>query len=29
LIDGGEEQINYNDGREPAVVVWMHVERTK
>ncbi|NSU47290.1 cupin domain-containing protein [Enterococcus faecalis] len=29
LIEAGEGYINYNDGLEPAVVVWMLVERTK
>ena len=29
LIEAGEGHINYNDGLEPAVVVWMLVERTK
>lgn len=27
LIESGEGHINYNDGNEPAVVVWMLVER--
>ena len=29
LIEAGEGHINYNDGLEPAVVVWMLVERTE
>ena len=29
LIEAGEGHINYNDGLEQAVVVWMLVERTK
>lgn len=29
LIEAGEGHINYNDGVEPAVVVWMLVERTE
>ena len=29
LIEASEGHINYNDGLEPAVVVWMLVERTK
>ena len=29
LIEAGEGHINYNNGLEPAVVVWMLVERTK
>ena len=28
-IEAGEGHINYNNGLEPAVVVWMLVERTK
>jgi hypothetical protein len=27
LIEKGEGHINYNDGDEPAVVVWMLVDR--
>jgi quercetin dioxygenase-like cupin family protein len=27
LIEAGEGHINYNDGEEPAVVVWLLVER--
>lgn len=27
LIEANEGHINYNDGTEPAVVVWMLVER--
>lgn len=27
LIEAGEGHINYNDGDEPAVVVWVLVER--
>jgi quercetin dioxygenase-like cupin family protein len=27
LIEAGEGHINYNDGTEPAVVVWVLVER--
>lgn len=26
-IEAGEKHVNYNDGKEPAVVVWMLVER--
>lgn len=28
LIEAGEGHINYNDGKEPVVVVWLLVERT-
>ncbi|MBP2100642.1 cupin domain-containing protein [Enterococcus rivorum] len=27
LIEAGEGHINYNDGEDPAVVIWMLVER--